>query len=143
MCKIVKLLWQLFYAIGQKFLVVKGQILQEILAIWSHCQQEFLDSVSPSFPFVIVVVVVVVGNTIKMSLHLKEKTTTQECKKLDKKYYAQLQLGVFTIWGQYCKSFLSSFWINKSCQFCNNQGTKLICSLTNLSLKKWHQCRFI
>ena len=31
------LLWQFFYTVGQFFMVVNGQIMKTIKAIWSHC----------------------------------------------------------------------------------------------------------
>ena len=34
---LLNLLWQIFYATGQIFIVVNGQKMKHYLAIWSHC----------------------------------------------------------------------------------------------------------
>ena len=39
-CNIVNLLWQIFYSLGQFFIVVYGQILKNNRAIWSHLLRE-------------------------------------------------------------------------------------------------------
>ena len=39
--KNLKLLWSIFFAVGQIFIVVKGLILTNNITIWSNCQVSF------------------------------------------------------------------------------------------------------
>ena len=44
--KIMSLLWQLFYALRQIYIVANSQILINSLAIWSHCSLSLNDAIN-------------------------------------------------------------------------------------------------